>query len=130
MAKLYFYGIIIVLALLIGIPMLNSISDGYKKDFGNLMDPEKIMNGSMNINPNGAPLENFVRMTPNGSKTLVNETSSFFDGVATFFTVLIVAALVIGFFYIRHQINEEAARDRRMKDFYKSSNRNYRNGRY
>ncbi|MGG2201892.1 hypothetical protein [Paenibacillus validus] len=129
MAKLYFYGIIALIVIFVGIPALQSIGDGYSKDMTNMMDVDRMMN--MNINPDAAPLETFVRMTPNGSKALVTEVDSFFDGVMTFFMILLVIAGVIGFLYIRHKMKEDEERERRLQSLRSSRySSSYRGGSY
>lgn len=93
-AKLAFYGFLALLLFGVGLPALKNIGDGFQKDMSGMMDPNKMMN--MQIDPNASTMETFVRMTPNGSKAIVEEANGFNSFIEGVFTFILVAAVVVG----------------------------------
>lgn len=112
--KLVLYGVIALLVILIGIPALQNIGEGYRKDYSNLLDPNQVMN--LNINPNASEIETIVGLTPNGTKAIgeeMNGLSNFFDGLAKFILVILVFAGVLVYLHIRGNGNSNHYRNRR-----------------
>lgn len=107
-AKLLLFGVIALLVILIGIPALQNIGDGYQKDYANLLNPDQVMN--LNINPNTSSIQTIVGLTPNGTKAIgqeMNGFSNFLDGVMKFFLVVLVFVGVLMYMHFRGKAKEE-----------------------